>query len=248
MIFRKSWILLTGLLALILGGSLFLNFILYRQAKKYYLEVNETRLDPVGLGYYPETLEIATDRPRIVFFGDSRAASWVSPNLKEYTFINRGINSQTSVQTIQRFASHVRPLKPKIVIVQVGVNDLKTIALFPGRRDEIVNRCKANIQQIVEASRRLGAVAIVTTIFPVGDVPLERKPFWSEEIDRAVKEVNTYIASLANDRTLVFDTFSLLADRQGKLLQQYSWDELHLNELGYAKLNEALVPMIKQVK
>ncbi|NJK68936.1 MAG: hypothetical protein HC789_06100 [Microcoleus sp. CSU_2_2] len=43
----------------------------------------------------------------------------------------------------------------------------------------------------------------MTTIFPVGEVPLERKPFWSDEISRAIKEVNAYIATLAGEKTLV---------------------------------------------
>lgn len=250
MTLSKILIVSNVLMLVMLGGSLFLNLILYRQAKKYYFEVNETRLDPLGLSYYPESFNESPlpNRSRVVFFGDSRSASWTAPNLSSYEFINRGINSQTSVQAIQRFQSHVPSLKPNLVIIQVGINDLKTIAFFPDRREEIVKTCKANIQRIVEASRSLGAVAIVTTIFPVGEVPLERKPFWSDEINRAVTEVNTYIATLASDRIVVFDAFSLLADRQGKMLQQYSLDELHLNEEGYARLNQELVQLLNSLK
>jgi lysophospholipase L1-like esterase len=153
-----------------------------------------------------------TKQTRVVFFGDSRAASWTSPNFGEYEFINRGIGSQTSVEAIERFTYHVSSLKPKIVIIQVGVNDLKTIPLFPESRNAIVANCEANIKRIVEEFKKLGAVTIVTTIFPVGEVPLERKPFWSDEINRAIKEVNSYIATLAKEQTLVFDTFPILAD------------------------------------
>jgi lysophospholipase L1-like esterase len=252
---RFLWNLLKGLVLAAIAGSLLLNFALFGQAKKYYLELNQTRLDPVGLSYFPAQDVARTDSLRVVFFGDSRAASWIFPSLPpasgsgDYAFINRGIPSQTSVQTVQRFSAHVRPLKPDVVVVQVGINDLKTIALFPERRESIRADCRANIKQIVEESRKLGAVVLLTTIFPVGEVPLARKPFWSDAIAVSVKELNAYIATLAENKTdddkiFLLDAFSLLADTRGMMSQEYSLDELHLNEQGYRVLNQALMPLI----
>lgn len=244
---NKLYLLSSIVLLLLLGSSILINLLLYSQAKKYYFELNETRLDPLGMTYYPPNFS-QTDKPnplRIVFFGDSRAASWIAPDLSGYEFINRGIVSQTSVQAIARFSAHVQPLKPNIVVLQVGINDLKTIALFPERRDAIVANTKANIKQIVEASRKLGSTVIITTVFPVGDVPLIRKPFWSDAIQLALQEVNTYIATLATEKVMVFDTVPLLANPQGGMLPQYSLDELHLNESGYARLNQELIKQIQ---
>ncbi|MBL1177487.1 MAG: SGNH/GDSL hydrolase family protein [Pantanalinema sp. GBBB05] len=248
-IFSKRYVLLSTVSLVLLGGSIFLNFLLFSQAKKYYIELNETRLDPLGFSYYPTQLQsvTATDRFRVVFFGDSRAASWTAPQLQRYEFINRGIASQTSVQTVQRFSAHVQSLKPQVVVIQVGVNDLKTIALFPDRRDAIVTTCQDNIKRLVEASRNLGAVVIITTIFPAGKVPIQRRPFWSDDIGQAIQAVNAYIATLANERVIVLDTFPMLADSQGIMMQQYSVDELHLNHQGYAKLNQKLVPLLDSI-
>lgn len=256
---RFLWNLLKGLVLAAIAGSILLNFALFGQAKKYYLELNQTRLDPVGLSYFPAQDVARTDSFRVVFFGDSRAASWIFPspppasNSDNYEFINRGIPSQTSVQTVQRFSAHVRPLKPDVVVVQVGINDLKTIALFPERREVIATNCRANIKRIVEDSRKLGAVVVLTTIFPVGEVPLARKPFWSDAIAVSVTELNAYIATLAenktgDDKTLLFDAFSLLVDSRGMMAQKYSLDELHLNEQGYGVLNQALMPLIDGIK
>lgn len=233
----------------ILGSSIALNFMLYQQAKHYYLEVNQTRLDPLGLRNYPMNAKPGvTDVSRVVFFGDSRAEAWTSPDLDRYEFVNRGISAQTSVQSIQRFSPHVSSLKPNVIVIQIGVNDLKTIALFPERTEEIVRNCQVNIQRIVAESKKLGAVVIITTIFPIGEVPLERRPFWSDEIGTAVKEMNQYITTLADDRVFVLDTFSLLSDRQGQMLRQYSSDELHVNEAGYAVLNQKLVELLQKIK
>jgi lysophospholipase L1-like esterase len=245
----KTFLLWNTLGLILLGCSLLVNFLLYDKAKQYYIELNQTRLDPVGVSYYTQNFQ-QVDNPtksRIVFFGDSRAASWLSPQMAGYELINRGIPSQTSIQTIERFPAHVRPLKPNIVVIQVGVNDLKTIALFPERKQEIIANCQANIHRIVRETKSLGAVAIVTTIFPVGEVPLERKSFWSDEIAIAITQVNTYIATLADDKTIVFDTVPILADSQGMMLDKYSLDELHLNPQGYAALNQGLMSQISKL-
>jgi len=249
MTLSKPTILSIALL-LVLGSSIFLNILLFSRAKQYYRELNQTRLDPLGLNDHPINVQPVTNtkQTRVVFFGDSRAASWIAPNLSEYEFINRGIGSQTSVQTLQRFASHVSSLKPNIVIIQVGVNDLKTIPLFPERRNAIVANCQGNIKRIVDESRNLGAVVIVTTIFPVGEVPLERKPFWSDDISRAIKEVNAYIATLAGEKIIVFDTFPILGDSQAMVLPKYRRDELHLNAQGYEILNQNLSQLLNTME
>jgi lysophospholipase L1-like esterase len=238
------------LVVFILGGSICLNFLLFSRAKQYYLELNQTRLDPLGLSAYTVNLQDfpKADHIRVVFFGDSRAASWPSPNLNGYEFVNRGISSQTSVQAVQRFSAHVRSLKPDIVVIQVGINDLKAIALFPKQRNAIVANCQANIKQIVDESRNLGAVAIVTTILPVGEVPLERQAFWSDAISQAVKEINAYIETLATEKTIVFDTVPILADSQGLMLQKYRENELHLNKQGYGSLNQKLAQLLPSIE
>lgn len=250
MTLNKYFILLTTIFLLALGSSIYLNLILYNRAKKYYLELNETRLDPLGLNNY-EKIQVFPDvdeKRLVVLFGDSRADSWIAPQMGGYRFINRGVGSQTSVQTIGRFAEHLGFLQDgDVVVLQVGINDLKTIALFPERRQSIVANCKTNIQAIVEASRKKGATVIVTTIFPVGKVPLERRPFWSDAIDRAITEVNAYIETLAADEVIVFDAFLVLADGQGMIQQQYAKDELHLNERGYEILNDKLVQILASI-
>ncbi|TAH28976.1 MAG: SGNH/GDSL hydrolase family protein, partial [Oscillatoriales cyanobacterium] len=141
-------------LLLVLGSSIFLNILLLGRAKQYYRELNQTRLDPLGLTNHPINAQPVTNtkQTRVVFFGDSRAASWTSP-LKPLFRRSRDLP-----------AYHVSSLKPKIVIIQVGVNDLKTIPLFPESRNAIVANCQANIKRIVEESKNLGAVVIVTTI------------------------------------------------------------------------------------
>lgn len=229
----------------LVGASVALNVYLYGQLQKYYLELTQVRLDPLGLSYYTDSSKVnpKEDAQRVVFFGDSRAQGWPAPEIDGYEFLNRGINGQTSTQTSHRFEQHLAELDPDIVVIQVGINDLKAIPLMPENRDVIIDLCRANIRQIVEDARALGSTVIISTILPVGEVPWVRKPVWSDDIAQAIYEVNGYIDSLAADdeKVLLFDGFSAVADNQGLLFLDYRLDELHLNQQGYTALNEAFI-------
>jgi lysophospholipase L1-like esterase len=236
-------ILLVALLA-----SVVLNLFLAIQSRQYYLQLNETRLDPLGLSSYsPDTFQndANSGKATVVFFGDSRAANWPPPDLARFEFVNRGIGAQTSAQALQRFDYHVKPLHPRVVLVQVGINDLKTIPLFPERKEAIIASCQNNIQRIVTQSVDGGAIVILTTIFPIGEVPLERQPFWSLDVAKAVREVNTFIRPLEAQDVIVLDAYSILSNESGMMRDEYAQDMLHLNAAGYAVLNEHLMPILR---
>lgn len=235
------------LLMILLLGSLGVNGYLFGKTKQCYLELNATRLDPLGLSAFPvdERIEKEEGVRTAVFFGDSRAAQWPNPDgLDGYRFFNRGIGSQTSVQVAARFQAHVAPLQPDLIIVQMCINDLKTIPLFPQNEQAIIHNCLANIDQVLAEAEQIGAKVILTTVFPVGDVPLERRIVWSPAIAEAVKTVNEQIRTKASDSIYIFDSYDFLADKQGLLNSTYSFDELHLNENGYAYLNQELIQFL----
>ncbi|MCB8928084.1 MAG: SGNH/GDSL hydrolase family protein [Ardenticatenaceae bacterium] len=232
-------------LLVLLIGSLGLNSYLFGKTKQYYWELNATRLDPLGLSEFPVGEGVMKEEVGVrtaVFFGDSRAAQWPDlDGLEGYRFFNRGIGSQTSVQVAARFQAHVAPLEPDVIIVQMCINDLKTIPLFPQNEQAIIQNCLANIDQVLAEAEQLGTQVILTTVFPVGDVPLERRIVWSPAIAEAVKTVNEQIRSKASDTVFIFDSYALLADTQDKLALEFAHDELHLNDAGYTHLNANLI-------
>ena len=237
-----------GIFFIFLTLSIMLNFIFYGRLRNYYTLLYSSKLDPLGLSYFPKSVDqrvMPGEQPIAVFFGDSRAAQWPDPPMDKYYFVNRGIGNQTSAEVIGRFDDHIRPLQSDIVILQVGINDLKTIPLFPGRKQEIISNCKTNIQIIIQNSLEMGASVIITTIFPAGEIPLHRRLVWSDEIDKAIVEVNDFIRQLDEDRIIVFDTARILADDNGQVRQEYMFDELHLNKEGYQILNRDLISILE---
>jgi lysophospholipase L1-like esterase len=228
-----------GLLMIGLLASLTANILLFGQGRQYYLDLNATRLDPLGLNRFAGEPAPSGVQPVAVFVGDSRAASWPAPPVAGWRFINRGIGAQTTAQILGRWDAHLPPLQPKVVILQAGINDLKTIPLFPERQAEITANAQANLREMVERAQKLNATVIITTIFPVGEVPLQRRPFWSGEVALAVNAVNEYLRGLAGPRVIIFDAYAIL-ESNGQLNPAYAEDELHLNAAGYEALNSEL--------
>ncbi|MCD4739300.1 MAG: SGNH/GDSL hydrolase family protein [Anaerolineae bacterium] len=249
---EHPFLVATILLAVVLLVSIVLNYLLYERGRQYYLALSAARLDPLGLNYYStaaDQMELTnSELTTVVFFGDSRAANWPSPDLEGFEFINRGIGAQTSEQAAGRFRHHVKPLQSQLIVVQVGINDLKTIPLFPERKESIIRNCEENIQQIVRWSIDMGAKVVLTTIFPIGEAPMEREPFWSNDVALAVDEVNEYIHSLEGEAVVIFDAYAILVGEGGAIEPEYSQDILHLNATGYERLNSELVKTLKGLK
>lgn len=243
----RRWFLacvLVGLLA-----SLGLNLLLFRFADQYYRQLNGTRLDPLGLNQFasaPNPREsVPADQPLVLFYGDSRAAEWSDPAVPGVSFANRGIGSQTSSQIWLRYATHVTPIAPDVLVVQMCINDLKTIPLFPQRKTAVIATCQQNINQIVQMARAQNITVVLTTIIPVGPFPIERRFLWSADIPLAIDEVNAFIRALdGSEGVIVLDAYALLVDEEERLAAAYRRDELHLNGQGYAVLNEALREML----
>lgn len=246
---KKNYYQSLALLLIALIASISLNYLTFTYARQYYFQLNETRLDPLGLNYYPAEVDQPTpanpEQIRVVFFGDSRAADWVAPSgLGQFQFINRGIGAQTSAQVVERFDEHIVPLQPQIIILQLCINDLKTIPLFPHLREPIIANCQRNINRIVSEAQELGATVIVTTIFPLGEIPIERRLFWSAEVARAIEEMNSFIYMLQEEKVIIFDSAAVLVNEKGVVRKEYSRDFLHLNKVGYAALNRELTSIL----
>lgn len=228
------------------------NYRTYQMSKQYELFFSANLLDPFNLNSYPPSSQVAaTPSERlVVFFGDSRALEWPAPaDTAAWQFINRGINAQTSVQAAGRFEHHIAALQPDVLVVQVGVNDLRLIPLFPQQREQIIASAKQHIDLIVAQALGSGSMVILSTVFPVGKPSFEQKLTGeSAEIITAVREVNQYIRSLASDQVKILEADRILGDATGSIVRvEYHEDFLHINKRGYDTLNQELMRILATV-
>ena len=246
---KSIFIVINSLFLLV---SLVTNTLLYKELKNIYLSLYATSLNPLGLQKYSDkkTQIISTSKKqKVIFFGDSRAYAWRNIDLEEFQFINRGISGQTSAQVLLRFDRHVAVLDPDIIVVQVGINDLRMLTKSSQTREDLVNNCQENIAQIVHKAQEIGAKVIVTTIFPLGEgnVHWKYRAFWPpiKVIKQDIMAVNNYIKTLGQD-AVILDAYDLLK-AQGENSPQYYQDLLHLSDRGYQLLNQELSELLAKL-
>jgi len=185
--------------------------------------------------------------PLVVLFGDSRIAFW-SPGLdlrSSARIANRGIEGETTEQMSLRFENDVLALRPNVVVIQAGINDLVGASLVRGDvRNAIVERCVANLTGFAQRAAGRGIDVVLLTIIPPARPPLYRWLVWDSAIWDIVDSVNDRIASAASDGHVS------VVDSRAALMSNGSWnpgvtrDTLHLAAAGYVRLNEMLAPKI----
>lgn len=181
----------------------------------------------------------ATTR-RVVFFGDSRADWWDVPVLPGLQCVNAGVPGATAPSLARRFQTMVAPLRPDIVVVQMGVNDLVELTSRTPDRERLVIAVRAAIASVVTDARALGAQVILTTIFP-----LARGPYAGRVVQEAIGAINQGLASLAAPDVQLLDSAAVLCGADGYVREAYADDEVHLCRAGYAALNAALAPLLR---
>ena len=226
---HKLWLAGTSLLLMV---SVAANVAMFREMKSAYRDELAVRLNPIRWGQVFNNGE----RQERMFFGDSRIAMW--PNLGKQE--NFGISNETTAQMIHRFGLDLALAKPRRVIIQAGINDLKAIGVMPERAKEITTATKTNISRMVDHAVASDAKVTVLTIFPTSHVPLWQRLFWSDGIETARLEVNKSLKSLRSKSVAIIDCDPILGYRDGRIDDKYALDLLHLNSAGYEKLNAAL--------
>ena len=75
-------------------------------------------------------LRLKPGEDRVVFPGDEITENWGTGKAKFFPgkpYLNRGITRQTTAQMLVRFRQDVIDLKPKVVVIEAGTNDLASV-------------------------------------------------------------------------------------------------------------------------
>ncbi len=173
---------------------------------------------------------------RVVFFGDSITDAW---KLAEYfpgkPYINRGIGGQTTPQMLIRFRPDVSALKPRVVVILAGTND---IAGNTGPMT--IESIEDNYASLAELARAQGIKVVFASVLPIHDygktkVSERRAP---DQIRRLNDWLKTYCASRGHT---YLDYYSHLLDDKGMLKAELAGDGLHPNADGY----KIMVPLVE---
>jgi lysophospholipase L1-like esterase len=172
----------------------------------------------------------AAGEKRVVFMGDSITQGWKIEGPDGYfpgkPYINRGISGQTTPQMLVRFRQDVIDLKPKVVVILAGIND---IAGNTG--PETLEEIEGNLASMAELAAAHHIRVVMCSVLPAFDFP------WSPGKEPAPKvlALNAWMKGYAAEKGHVYvDYHTAMKDERDGLPATLSHDGVHPLPAGYA--------------
>lgn len=172
---------------------------------------------------------------RVVFMGNSITEGWKNLDSAFFAgrpYYDRGISGQTTPQMLIRFRPDVINLKPAVVVILAGIND---IAGNTGPMT--LEQTFGNIVSMIELAEAAKVKVVLCSVLPAFDFP------WRPGLQPAQKVValNNMLKTYALENKLAYvDFFSPMADERNGLQAALSNDGVHPTLAGY-KIMEPLV-------
>lgn len=197
----------------------------------------KTLQDWPNLGRYrKENAQVASpaeSENRVVFMGDSITDAWGRTRgvfFPGKAYINRGIGGQTTAQMLIRFRPDVIALKPKVVVILAGTNDIAGNT-GPESLDDI----EGNLQSMAELAKANAIKVVLSSVMPVCDYI---KPQTARRPPEKIVALNAWIKEYAMRNHLVYlDYYSALLDDNKMFKKELTYDGLHPNDAGYVVMS-----------
>jgi lysophospholipase L1-like esterase len=207
---------------------------------------NKKVMDWANLSRYKEAnIALLKENPSsstIVLMGNSITEGWVRERpdfFKAHTnIVGRGISGQTTPQMLLRFKQDVVHLKPKLVVLLCGINDIAQNT-GPISQSEIMD----NIISMCELAVANKIGVILSSVLPASDFP------WRPGMNPGPKVVslNEDIKKYAKLKGHVYlDYYSSMEDGNLGLRPGLSTDKVHPTPAGYAIMEPLLLAAIQK--
>jgi lysophospholipase L1-like esterase len=184
--------------------------------------------------YQPDNAALpppAAGKSRVVFMGDSITEGWAAKRpafFESNGYVGRGISGQTTSQMVLRFHQDVVALKPAVVVVIAGTNDVAENT-GPMTDDQIVE----NLATMVEIARAHGIRPVV------GSIPPATSFFWRKEIvpTARIRDLNLKLRAWAQAEKVTYaDVWTAMASPDGGMNPAFADDTVHPNDAGYSAM------------
>jgi lysophospholipase L1-like esterase len=174
----------------------------------------------------------AAGEDRVVFMGDSITEIWKiegpDGTFPGKPYINRGISGQTTPQMVLRFHQDVIALKPKVVVILAGIND---VAGNTG--PETLEQIEDNLASMAEMAAANHIRVVLCSVLPAFDFP------WRPGMTPAPKvlALNVWIKAYAAEKGYPYvDFHTAMKDQRDGLPATLSRDGVHPLPVGYAMM------------
>lgn len=195
-------------------------------------QIHRLLMDWGGLTRYgSENTELKPPKPgeaRVVFLGDQITERWGQGEEKFFPgkpYLNRGIAGQTTPQMLVRFRQDVILLKPRVVVIQAGTNDLAAV-MGPATEGTMAE----NFMSMVELAKLHGIRVVLTSLTPVSDIYQKQTRLRPQG---KIIGLNGWIRNYAEESGSVFlNYYAALADGRD-FKKEWTSDGLLPNDGGY---------------
>jgi lysophospholipase L1-like esterase len=227
-----------------IGFFLFLAPSLMAQTDSVAKRLNETNDWPNLRRYRAQNSQAglpAASENRVVFMGNSITDGWInaSPDFfSKNAYLDRGISGQTTPQMLIRFRQDVIDLKPKVVVILAGINDIAENT-GPSSVEMIEN----NLMSMAQLAKANGIKVVMCSILPAYAFP------WRPGINpvEKVAAVNKWMKNYAAKNNFVYvDYYNAMADDRKGLPSNLSKDGVHPTKDGYKIMESLVVPGIEK--
>lgn len=197
--------------------------------------------------YYTQLVDY-TPKNGTVFFGDSITELCVSEDIySEYTqksgvpVINRGISAECTDEMLKRIEANIIPLEPRNLVMLMGTNDLG----YGRDEEEILQNISNMIDIVKEKSPQTNIV--LQGIYPTDP---ERESFYQRfqlrgRENARIQEFNKKLSDVAKEKQITFiDVTPILADENGNLKKEYTYDGLHPSVSGYLAVRDEIISVL----
>jgi len=167
---------------------------------------------------------------RVVFLGDSITDYW---KLGDYfpgkPYVNRGIDGQSTPEMLVRFRQDVIEVRPKVVVVLAGTNDIAGVTGRTSNED-----IESNYASMAELARAHGIRVVFASVLPVHNYTQDAKESYALRPRERILGLNSWLKEYCSKNGLVYlDYYGALVDEQGMLKRALSDDGLHPTDAGY---------------
>ncbi len=166
----------------------------------------------------------------VAFIGDSLTDGYdVSKYYPEFKVVNRGIGGETTIGLEKRLKVSVFDLKPKVVVMLIGANNMATMF---DNYENILIKLQTNLPH--------------TKVVLLSLTSMSKE--WGKK-NHLASYNNVIIKKLAEKYNYTFiDLYSPLLNLEtGELYEEYTFDGGHLTHQGYVVVTDVIKPVLKEL-
>jgi len=191
--------------------------------------------------YRHDNAALKPDSSRVIFLGDSITQAWAQEPFIAGSahYVGRGISGQTALQMVVRFRADVIDLKPQLVHIMAGTNDVAG-----NNGPESDTEIEGAIESMVELALANRIKVVLASIPPAANFG------WHPGLNPTprIRRINAWIKSYASHTGVGYvDYWPALATESGALKSDLSMDGVHPNSQGYKAMQTLTESAIQSV-